>query len=57
MATFATDVFKSVAICAKPGKYISIENGPKAVKEPKININCKYLDLDMNRILIFCKGR
>jgi hypothetical protein len=38
----ATEVFKSFAIPAKPGKYISIEKGPKAVNEPNIRINLMY---------------
>ena len=42
MDTLATEVCKSLPICAKPGKYISIENGPRAVKEPKISINLMY---------------
>lgn len=42
METFATEVFKSLAILAKPGKYISIENRPSAVNEPKIRINLIY---------------
>jgi len=42
METFATVVFKSAAIPEKPGKYISIEKGPSAVKEPKIRISLIY---------------
>jgi hypothetical protein len=37
MDTLAT-VFRSSAIQKKPGKYISIENGPSAVREPKIGL-------------------
>lgn len=36
--TLGTSVFKSCAIDLKPGKYISIENGANAAKEPKISI-------------------
>jgi hypothetical protein len=43
MATLATVVFRSFAIPSKPGKYISIEKGPSAVREPKIRINLKYV--------------
>jgi hypothetical protein len=32
-------VFKSAAIPENPGKYMSMENGPNAVSEPKIRIN------------------
>jgi hypothetical protein len=47
MDTLATVVFRSSAIPEKPGKYISIENGPSAVREPKIRINWKYFNLDL----------
>jgi len=42
--TFAAEVFRSFAIAGKPGKYMSIENGAKAVRLPKIRIMEKYLD-------------
>ena len=45
METLATEVFKSFAIPANPGKYISIENGPSAVNEPRIRINFIYFVL------------
>jgi hypothetical protein len=32
-------VFQVFCNSEKPGKYISIENGPSAVREPKIRIN------------------
>ena len=35
---FATVVCKSAAIAGKPGKYISIENGPIADNIPNISI-------------------
>jgi hypothetical protein len=38
----ATVVFKSAAIEGKPGKYISIENGPIADKRPKITISLNF---------------
>jgi hypothetical protein len=38
MDTLATVVFRSCN-SEKPGKYMSIENGPSAVREPKIRIN------------------
>ena len=62
METLATEVFKSLAIPAKPGKYMSIENGPSAVSEPKIRINFKYFAFVitvsvMESFLIFCKGK
>ena len=37
-ATDDSFVFKSLAISTKPGKYMSIENGPSAAKEPKIRM-------------------
>ena len=36
--TEETDVFNPFAISGKAGKYISIDNGPIAVKSPNINI-------------------
>lgn len=39
--TRAIEVFKSLAIAGKPGKYISIENGPNAVSEPNRRIRKK----------------
>ena len=51
METLATVVFKSFAMPENPGKYISIENGPKAVNEPNIRINLKYCFFD-NSVLI-----
>lgn len=35
--TWAVVVWSDLAIAGKPGKYISIENGPSAVSEPNIN--------------------
>jgi hypothetical protein len=46
MDTLATVVFRSLQF-RKPGKYMSIENGPSAVREPKIRINWKYFNLDL----------
>ena len=40
---FATVVCKSAAIAGKPGKYMSIENGPMADSRPNINISLKCL--------------
>jgi hypothetical protein len=37
MDTLATVVFRSSAI-RKPGKYISIENGPSAVRDLKLGL-------------------
>jgi len=45
--TFGTSVFKSLAIALNPGKYISIENGAKAAKLPRINIKPNDLDFAM----------
>ena len=36
--TWATVVWRWVAISGKPGKYISIEKGPMAVSSPKMRI-------------------
>ena len=33
----------------KPGRYISIENGPSAVKLPKIRMRKKYVFLDITK--------
>ena len=52
MDTLATEVFKSLAIPAKPGKYISIENGPSAVREPKMRINLMYFFLGISVLFI-----
>lgn len=41
--TSAVVVFRSFAIAGKPGRYMSIENGPKAVRLPSISILVKYL--------------
>jgi len=38
-----TVVFRSFAIAGKPGRYISIEKGARAVSDPKIRIKRKYL--------------
>jgi hypothetical protein len=35
-------VCNDFAIAGKPGRYISIENGPNAVSEPKISTVKKY---------------
>jgi hypothetical protein len=40
-ATWAAVVCKLRAMAGKPGKYISIENGPKAVSAPKMRIREK----------------
>ena len=37
-ATVDSVLFKSFAMSTKPGKYMSIENGPSAANEPKINM-------------------
>lgn len=52
MATLATVVFRSAAIPEKPGKYISIENGPSAVRKPKIKTSWKYFNLDLCVVLL-----
>lgn len=49
--TLGTSVFKSKAIALKPGKYISIENGASAAKQPSIKIN-KNLDFAMRFLRI-----
>jgi hypothetical protein len=36
--TWAMEVFRSLAIAGKPGRYISMEKGAKAVNVPKIRI-------------------
>ena len=43
--TLAAEVARSAAIAGKPGKYISMEKGLRAVRLPKISINETYLDL------------
>ena len=49
-------VFKAVAILEKAGKYISIEKGPKAVKEPKIKISTRFLFFgEFKGPSIFCR--
>jgi len=42
-------VFNDLAISGKPGKYISIENGESAVKQPNINTVKKYFFFVMKR--------
>ena len=42
-ATFETVVSKSFAIAGKPGRYMSMEKGARAVRDPKIRIKRKYL--------------
>lgn len=37
--TLETDVARSFAIAGNPGRYMSMENGLKAVKLPKIRIS------------------
>jgi hypothetical protein len=41
-ATSSVLVPKYLAIDLKPGRYISIENGPKAVNEPNMRIKVMY---------------
>lgn len=41
--TCATVVFRSLAIAGKPGKYISIENGPIAESIPNTSIRKNLL--------------
>jgi hypothetical protein len=36
--TMSTETLRSFAIAGKPGRYISMENGPIADKRPRINI-------------------
>ena len=50
-AIFATVVCRSSAIAGKPGKYISIENGPRAVNIPNINISFVFLLLFITTIV------
>ena len=50
-AIFATVVCRSSAIAGKPGKYISIENGPMAVNIPNINISFVFLLLFITTIV------
>ena len=50
-AIFATVVCRSSAIAGKPGKYISIENGPMAVNIPNINISFVFLLLFITTII------
>ena len=59
MDTFATEVFKSFAIPENPGKYISIENGPRAVNEPKIRISLMYFFVVILKkgLVISCKDK
>ena len=45
--TFGTSVPKSKAIALNPGKYMSIEKGAKAAKEPSIIINKSDFDFAM----------
>ena len=40
-ATVDSELFKSLAISTKPGRYISIEKGPSAASEPKMRIRKK----------------
>ncbi len=42
MATCSVLVFRSLAITGNAGRYMSIEKGPNAVKEPKISMREKY---------------
>ena len=43
--TLATVVCRSFAIAGKPGRYMSMENGPNAVREPnnRIRKKCRVL--------------
>lgn len=41
--TSAIVVFRSLAMAGKPGKYISMEKGPRAVRVPRMRIRNTYL--------------
>lgn len=45
-------VFKSLAIAGKPGRYISMDNGPIADSNPRISISNDRLVLFMVKIRI-----
>ena len=44
-AIFEIIVFKSFAIAGKPGRYMSMEKGARAVNDPRIRIRKKYFSL------------
>ena len=46
----ATVVCKSAAIEGKPGRYMSIENGPIADKRPRIRINLNFFFPSMTTV-------
>ena len=45
--TLEAVVCKSLAIAGKPGRYMSIEKGPNAVKLPKMRIRKKYVAIHL----------
>lgn len=45
--TFGTSVFKSFAIALNPGKYMSMEKGASAARQPRINMRKNDLDFAM----------
>lgn len=49
--TLETDVFKFLAMLGKAGKYISMDNGPMDVSNPKISIK-KNGDLSLDEIMV-----
>ena len=48
--TLETSVSRSLAMALKPGRYMSIEKGANAAKEPKIKIKKNALDFAMDGI-------
>jgi hypothetical protein len=46
-ATLPSVVPRSCAMALKPGRYMSMENGLKAVREPRIRMRKKYFFLVM----------